>query len=170
MEFTADASHELRTPLSVIEAHTSLALAQERSPEWYRNAFGRIDRESQRMRRLLEDLLWLARFDVTEGQPHAEPVDLAVLAAQTVDRFGIVAQQRHLALAIESSPGNNVVTAPPEWLDRLLGVLLDNACKYSPEGGSVTVSVAAERNRIALTVDDAGPGIPEAERARIFDR
>ena len=50
MEFTADASHELRTPLSVIEAHTSLALAQERSPEWYRNAFGRIDRESQRMR------------------------------------------------------------------------------------------------------------------------
>ena len=67
-------------------------------------------------------------------------------------------------------PESLVVTAPPEWLDRLLGVLLDNACKYSPEGGTVTVSVAAERSRIALTVDDAGPGIPEAERARIFDR
>ena len=92
LEFTADASHELRTPLSVIEAHTSLALAQERSAEWYRTAFERVDRESRRMRRLIDDLLWLARFDVTEGQPHAEPVDLAVLATQTVDRFAIVAE------------------------------------------------------------------------------
>ena len=170
MEFTADASHELRTPLSVIEALTSLALAQERSPEWYRTAFSRIDRESRRMRRLLDDLLWLARFDVTSGQPNAEPTDLATLASATVDRFGIVAQQRHLVLAVDALPGSNVVVAPPEWLDRLLGTLLDNACKYSPEGGSVRVSVAPDGARVRLTVDDSGPGIPEEERARIFDR
>jgi signal transduction histidine kinase len=170
MEFTADASHELRTPLSVIEAHTSLALAQERSPDWYRNAFSRIDRESRRMRRLLDDLLWLARFDVTQGQPNAEPIDLAVLAAQTADRFGIVAQNRHLQLSVDAAPGSNVVTAPPEWLDRLLGTLLDNACKYAPEGGTVRVSVAPDGTRVRLTVDDSGPGIPEAERTRIFDR
>ncbi len=170
MEFTADASHELRTPLSVIEAHTSLALVQERSADWYRTAFLRIDHESRRMRRLLDDMLWLARFDVTHGQPNAELVDLTVLATQTVDRFGIVAQARHLSLAVEASPGSAVITAPPEWLDRLLGTLLDNACKYAPDGGSVRVSVGPEGPRVRLTVDDSGPGIPEEERGRIFDR
>src|SRR5665213_439163 len=128
MAFTADASHELRTPLSVIEAHTSLALAQNRSDAWYRSAFQRVDHESRRMRRLLDDMLWLARFDVATGQPHAEPIDVGVLAAQTVDRFGIVAEQRTLALTARAAPGSNVITVPPEWLDRLLGVLLDNAC------------------------------------------
>ncbi len=170
LEFTADASHELRTPLSVIEAQTSLALGGTRDETWYRTAFQRVDLESQRMRRLLDDLLWLARFDATQAQPDAEPVDLGVLAAQTADRFGVVAETRHLALELRIPPDSLVVSAPPEWLDRLLGVLLDNACKYSPDGGTVTVSVASERNRIALTVDDAGPGIPEAERDRIFDR
>jgi len=170
LEFTADASHELRTPLSVIEAHTSLALAQERSGTWYRDAFGRVDLESKRMRRLLDDLLWLARFDATSTPPNVEPVDLGVLAAQTADRFGVVAEARHLRLDVRVPGDSLVVNAPPEWLDRLLGVLLDNACKYAPDGGTVVVSVVPERTRVGLIVDDTGPGIPEDERARIFDR
>ena len=170
LEFTADASHELRTPLSVIEAHTSLALAQDRSEAWYRSAFERVDLESKRMRRLLDDLLWLARFDATSAPPNVEPVDLGVLAAQTADRFGVVAEARQLHLDVRVPNDSLVVNAPPEWLDRLLGVLLDNACKYSPDGGTVTVSVVPERTRISLVVDDSGPGIPEDERTRIFDR
>ena len=170
LDFTADASHELRTPLSVIEAQTSLALAQERPAAWYRAAFERVDHEAQRMRRLVDDLLWLARFDATQAPPGAEPVDLGVLAAQTADRFAVVAEARRLRLEVRAAPESLVIAAPPEWLDRLLGVLLDNACKYSPEGAAVTVTVAAAGNRIALTVDDAGPGIPDAERERIFDR
>lgn len=170
LEFTADASHELRTPLSVIEAHTSLALAQERSETWYRGAFERVDLESKRMRRLLDDLLWLARFDAMSTPPNVEPVDLGVLAAQTADRFGVVAEARHLHLDVRVPGDSQVINAPPEWLDRLLGVLLDNACKYAPDGGTVTVSVLPERTRIGLVVDDTGPGIPEDERARVFDR
>jgi signal transduction histidine kinase len=170
LDFTADASHELRTPLSVIEANTSLALAQDRSAAWYRTAFERVDLESKRMRRLLDDLLWLARFDATQGPPNTEPVDLGVLAAQTADRFVAVAETRRLRLEVTAAAEGMVVAAPPEWLDRLLGVLLDNACKYSPEGGTVHVKVAADSGRIQVTVDDAGPGIPEAERSRIFDR
>jgi signal transduction histidine kinase len=170
LAFTADASHELRTPLSVIEANTSLALAQDRSEAWYRTAFGRVDNESKRMRRLLDDLLWLARFDATASPPNVEPVDVGVLAAQTADRFGVVAEARHLRLDVRVPDESLVINAPAEWLDRLLGVLLDNACKYAPEGTAVTVSVLADRTRLSLIVDDQGPGIPEAERARIFDR
>jgi two-component system, OmpR family, sensor histidine kinase CiaH len=170
LEFTADASHELRTPLSVVEAHTSLALAQDRSAEWYKSAFGRVDRESKRMRKLLDDLLWLARFDATDAAPNAEPVDLGILATQATDRFGVVAESRHLRLGVRAEGGGLVVAAPPAWLDRLMGVLIDNACKYSPDGGTVDVAVTGEAGRVTLTVDDAGPGIPEAERAQIFDR
>jgi signal transduction histidine kinase len=170
LEFTADASHELRTPLSVIEAHTSLALTGERDAVWYRTAFEHVDDESKRMRRLLDDLLWLARFDATQGVPNAEPVDVGVLAVQTADRFGVIAEIRRLRLEVAAGSGSLVVTAPPEWLDRLLGVLLDNACKYSPDGGAVKVSVTTEGGRVQLTVDDAGPGIPADERSRIFDR
>ena len=172
LEFTADASHELRTPLSVIEAQTSLALARERDATWDSKAFGRIDSELRRTRHLVDDMLWLARFDSTGGQPDAEPVDVGVLAAQTTDRFGAVAEARGQKLTVSAAVGAEgaIVTAPPEWLDRLLGVLLDNACKYSPEGGAISVSVAGEGRRVRLTVDDSGPGISAEEKDRVFDR
>ena len=170
MEFTADASHELRTPLSVIEAQTDLALAQDHDAAWNRRAFERIDVESARIRRLVEDLLWLARFDATRAHPDAEHVDVGVLARQAADRFASVAEARQLSLRARTAPESLVVTAPPEWLDRLLGVLLDNACKYSPENGVVEVTVGVEGGRVRLRVDDSGPGIPVAERTRIFDR
>jgi len=172
LEFTADASHELRTPLSVIEAQASLALARGRDADWDGTAFGRIDTELKRTRRLVDDMLWLARFDSTGGLPAAEPVDVGVLAAQTADRFAAVAETRrqHLDVRPGLPDGDAIVTAAPEWLDRLVGILLDNACKYSPQGGSISVGVSAEGRRVRLTVDDSGPGIPEAERGRVFDR
>jgi signal transduction histidine kinase len=172
LEFTADASHELRTPLSVIEAQATLALARERDGTWDGTAFGRINTELKRTRRLVDDMLWLARFDSTGGQPAAEPVDVRVLASQTADRFGAVAETRGQRLEVQtaSPDADAIVTAPPEWLDRLVGILLDNAFKYSPPGATVIVGVSAEGRRVRLTVDDSGPGIPEAERGRIFDR
>jgi len=170
LEFTADASHELRTPLSVIEAQTSLARARPREADWDARAFDRIDTELRRTRRLVDDMLWLARFDSMGGHPDAEPVDVGVLAAQTADRFSAVAESRGQTLTVGANSGDAVVMAPADWLDRLVGVLLDNACKYSPEGGRVAVSVAVEGRRVRLTVDDSGPGIPESERGRVFDR
>jgi signal transduction histidine kinase len=170
VEFTADASHELRTPLSVIEAHTSLGLATDRSTEWYRGSLERIDGEARRMRRLLEDMLWLARFDATRAPGQHEPVDLATIAEATVERFKPVAEARGLTLSAAPAAGTATVVAPAEWLDRLVAVLVDNACKYAAEGGTVNVHVSSERGRAILSVDDSGPGIPKAERERIFDR
>jgi two-component system sensor histidine kinase CiaH len=170
LEFTADASHELRTPLAVIEAHTSLALAQQRDLAWYHAAFVRVDHESKRMRRLLEDMLWLARFDAEQVPVEDERVDLATIVRQAADRFAPIAETRTLDLAIDVPADAVMVSGRADLLDRLVGVLLDNACKYSPEGGRVEVRVAIDSGLPTLVVDDAGPGIAEQDREHIFDR
>jgi two-component system sensor histidine kinase CiaH len=170
MDFTANASHELRTPLAVIQAQTSLALSQPRDEDWYQRAFTRVNQESQRMRRLVDDLLWLARFEAMPRSGRAEPVDVGVMAQQAVDRFAAVAEARQQRLSVRLSGDSHVIAAAPEWLDHLVGVLLDNACKYTPEQGSIDVRVAADGNRVKLVVDDSGPGIPQDQRGEIFDR
>jgi two-component system, OmpR family, sensor histidine kinase CiaH len=170
LEFTADASHELRTPLAVIEAQTSLALNQDRDPAWYRHAFQRVGSESGRIRRLVDDLLWLARVDTPQGRPPAEPVEVGVLVQSAAERFAAVAENRKIALQVSVGLGPLAVMGSSTWLDRLLGVLLDNAFKYAPPGGTVGLSVGAENNRVRLVVEDSGPGIPVEERAKIFDR
>jgi len=169
--FTADASHELRTPLAVIEAETSLALASQRDAEAYREALERVAGESGRLRRTVDDLLWLARFDSEPAAPRAEPVDVGQVAGDAAERFRTVAAARALRLQC-SVRGDRppVVTAPADWVDRLCGVLLDNACKYSPPGGEVEVVVRTDGNSVSLVVRDHGPGIPAEQRARIFDR
>ena len=170
MDFTANASHELRTPLAVIQAQTSLALAHDRDTDWYQRAFTRVNEESQRMRHLVDDLLWLARFEAMPRSGKAEPVDVGVMAQQAVDRFAAVAEARRQRLNIRVTGDSHVIAAAPEWLDHLVGVLLDNACKYTPEQGAIDVRVAVEGNRIKLVVDDSGPGIPADQRGQIFDR
>ena len=170
LEFTADASHELRTPLAVIEAQTSLALSQDRDPAWYRNAFQRVGSESKRIRRLVDDLLWLARVDTPQGRPAAEPVEVGVVVHQAAERFAAVAESRDMRLQVSVGLGPLVILGSSEWLDRLLGVLLDNAFKYAPQSGTVAVSVGADGNRVRLVVEDSGPGIPDEERPKIFDR
>lgn len=170
MAFTANASHELRTPLSVIQAQAALALAQPRAVAWYQRAFQRVDEESKRMRTMVDDLLWLARFDATRAQRTAEPVDVGVIAQQATDRFAAIAEARRQRLALHLNGTSHVIAAAPEWLDHLLGVLLDNACKYTPEQGSIDVRVAADSNHVTLTVEDSGSGIPPEARSRVFDR
>jgi signal transduction histidine kinase len=170
LAFTADASHELRTPLSVIEANAGLALAADRDGTWYRHAFERVQAESRRMRRLVEELLWLARFDAMQQAPEREPVDLGLIVEQAADRFAALAEGRHQSLEVRLEAEAVTVAAPPEWLDQLVGVLLDNACRYTPEGGRIAVSVSIVERRVVLGVDDSGPGIAPDQREHIFDR
>jgi signal transduction histidine kinase len=171
LAFTADASHELRTPLAVIEAEVSLALSGEPRIGAYREALEQVGGETGRMRHLVEDLLWLARLDDHPRPPSAEPVDVSVVIAGAVERFRAVAARRDLQLRVDIPDGVATIDAPPEWVDRLAGVLIDNSCKYSPAGGVVTVSVNQHRGgHVQLSVTDQGEGIAQAERPRIFDR
>jgi signal transduction histidine kinase len=166
LEFTADASHELRTPLSVIRAEADVALSAPREAAGYRDSLRRIQGESRRLRQLVEDMLWLARFDSNPPPPGSEPVDLATLAQACADRFRAVGP----AVSAETPDGAVLISAPPEWIDRLAGVLVDNACRYAGPDGTVRIEVRAQGSRVSLTVEDSGPGIPEAERPLLFDR
>ena len=171
LEFTADASHELRTPLSVIEAEVGLALNMERSPASYRVALERVADESKRLRNIVEDLLWLARFDALPEAPPHEEVDVASVVHVCVRRFEVIAAQRDIAVSIEDDETlPPIIIGPAEWIDRLVSVLLDNACRYTNDGGQVVVSVSVSDDRVSLTVDDSGPGIAEEDRERIFER
>jgi signal transduction histidine kinase len=166
LEFTADASHELRTPLSVIRAEADVALSSPREAAEYRDALTRIQGESRRLRQLVDDMLWLARFDSRPPPPGDEPVDLVTLAQACADRFRAVGP----AVTADVGAGPALISAPPDWIDRLAGVLMDNACRYAGPDGQVRIGVRAQGNRVSLTVEDSGPGIPEAERSRLFDR
>jgi signal transduction histidine kinase len=171
LEFTADASHELRTPLSVIEAEVTLSLHGSRSGDDYRATLKRIGRESLRLRDIVEDLLWLARFDSEPLPPGDEPVDVAAIAAACADRFTAVALRGDIALLVwDDGQGPPWINAPPEWIDRLAAVLVDNACRYAGSGGTVRIAVTVEGYRVSLTVDDSGPGIAPEERPKLFDR
>jgi signal transduction histidine kinase len=157
--------------LTVVEAEVGLALATDRTASGYRDALQRVSDETQRLRRIVEDMMWLARFDSQPPAPRAAIVDVMTLARQCADRFAPVAQSRNLELTVNLT-GQDLahVAAPPEWVDRLIGVLLDNATRYAKSPGRIAVTVGCTASHVALTVADDGPGIPLAARARLFDR
>ena len=207
LEFTADASHELRTPLSVISAETSIALSSPRDAAGYQATLARIQSEGQRLRTIVEDLLWLARFDSQPPPPDDEPIDLGAIAGECAARFRPVASAESVEVMLAadgaaggrngedgagqarggqgSEPGQDGqgsepgdagdgglawISAPPDWIDRLAGVLMDNACRYAGPGGRVRISAPARGNWVSLVVEDSGPGIPPEDRPRLFDR
>jgi signal transduction histidine kinase len=171
LEFAIDASHELRTPLTVVEGEASLALRGTRGADEYRLALEKILGEGRRMRQMVDDLMWLARAEADPIHPTFVSVDLAGIAAAAARRFEAVAAAKHQRIS-STSGGNSgpMLTLPVEWMERLAGVLLDNACRYTPEGGEIRVSASETDDEILFTVEDSGPGIPEKEWDKVFDR
>ena len=132
----------------------------------------RVGRESARLRRIVEDLLWLARADDEPERSEPDVVsDVAEIAEACAQRFAALAATHGVSVGMErSGPGPFTVRATPELADRLAGVLIDNVCKFAGEGGTVAVSVRGSGHRVELRVDDSGPGIPPEQRDAVFDR
>jgi two-component system, OmpR family, sensor kinase len=162
-QFVADASHELRTPLTSILANLEL-LAEVLDGEEGEAARSAL-RSSQRMRRLVADLLLLARADAQRELPH-EPTDLGRVVVEAAAELGPVADGHELDVDAEPA----VVAGSPDELHRLALNLMENAIRHTPPGTHVRAAVQQENGHVVLTVADDGPGIPEELRDRIFER
>ena len=165
--FAADAAHELRTPLAAIRGQIDVALRRERSPGEYRDVLQRVGGQSERLTQLVESLLLLAR-DVGQLALETGAVELSAIVADSVAAHQGEAAERGVALT--ENTGTDTVAADPALLRVLIDNLLRNAFAVTPRGGTVTVSTASEPGAVVITVTDTGPGIPEADLARIFDR
>jgi signal transduction histidine kinase len=167
--FMADAAHELRTPLAVLRGRAELALEQEREPAAYRAALFEILRESERLGGIVENLFTLARADAGERPIAREPFYLDDVASDAVQAAGVLARARgvHLELGeYEEAPA----VGDAELVRQMVMVLLDNAVKFTPAGGTVRVDVRTLDGRPTLSVADTGIGIATADLPRVFDR
>lgn len=169
-QFTADASHELRTPVSVMRTSAELALRRTRSEPEYREALSRILDESERVSRLIEQLLLLARAD---SGPSALPIvqtDLAAALRGACGEAKVLAEAKQLKFS-QSIPATPVwVLGDAASLQRLFIILLDNAVKYTPSGGQIEVLLTSDDGYAFAGIRDTGIGIPEQDLPHVFDR
>jgi len=169
-QFTADASHDLRTPVSVIRTIAEVTLRRPRTESEYADALAKILRTSIETTSLLENLLTLARADAGTTGMELHLIDLDAHVKKAQERAVLLAAGKPLDIRL-LTPGNPVwVRADSIAIDRLLLILLDNAIKYTPEGGYCEIELAAEPGQAQILVRDSGIGIPEGELGLIFER
>jgi two-component system OmpR family sensor kinase len=165
--FAADAAHELRTPLTALTLQIQLARRAE-SPEERDLALGRLELGVKRATRLVQQLLTMARLDPDAAEQPFAAVDLSALAVNVIDEKRLLAEQQGIALTLSAEPVT--LRGREDALRILLANLVDNALRYTPAGGSVQITVHRDGGSVYLAVADSGPGIPEDERERVFDR
>jgi heavy metal sensor kinase len=172
-QFTADASHELRTPVAIIRTTAELARTKQRSPEEYRKALDGILTESERTSRLIEDLLLLARADAGADNMAQEPISLAECLRDAVSEVRVLAE--HKGVSLEGGEAADcTITGDQQAIRRLFLILLDNAIKYTPSGGKVSVNLSlensAQRPNAVVEVRDTGVGISGDDLQHVFER
>ena len=167
--FVADASHELKTPLTLIRADAEVVLFRGRLHEDDRKLVEHALAETDRMSAVLSDLLLVARLDAGKLEVSEKPFDLAAVFSEEAERFGARAAGKDVLLEVQV-PGELTARGDAKKTEQILGVLLDNAVKFTPAGGRITV-VGRLRDRWAeASVRDNGPGIAPEHLSRIFDR
>ncbi len=174
-DFVANASHELKSPLTSLRGFAETLLSEPDLPEEQRQEFLRIMADQiQRMQSLVDDLLTLSRLEADTADVPETPVPLGHLLGALADDHRILAEQRGIALSIppsEEAEGTRVF-GDADSLGRALGNLVDNAIKYTPEGGAVAVSLEPRpgEQEVAIHVADTGIGIPEHHLPRLTER
>ena len=167
--FVADASHELRTPLAVLRGETEVALSQSRSANEYQASLHLIKDEAERLSRIVEDLFLLAQ----------QPLDRPVVAKQSVRLDQIVAECGRAALVLAAqkdislkldAPAPLSLNGDDELLQRMILNLLDNAVKYTPRGGEISIELTKNNGHARVAVRDTGVGIPPKDLPFVFDR
>jgi heavy metal sensor kinase len=168
--FTGDAAHELRTPLTAIRSVGEVGLREPRSEAEYREILGSILEEVDRLATVTDSLLLLSRADSGKADLRPALVDLAGLARDVADDLQVLAEEKGVALAVARGPEAVTAWADGDTLRRAVVNLLDNAIKFTPEGGAVRLSARRVGADAILDVVDSGPGIAAEHLPFVFDR
>jgi heavy metal sensor kinase len=167
--FAANASHELRTPLTAIIGQIDVTLERRRSAESYQTTLGAVREQAQRLARLASDLLFLTRADTQHDVITMELLELEILLTAVVAQVATLAAERDQTIALAPLPALPI-QGSEDHLIRMLLNLLDNAIRYTPVGGRISVAGAREGANIVIRVRDSGPGIAPEHLPRLFDR
>ncbi len=169
-DFTANASKELMSPVALIRTEVDTALSSPRSNEEYRESFANIQQETIHLAGLLDDLLMLARADAGTEVLHYEIIDVGRLVRRVGEQWSPSMRQALLEFRVETCSVPALVRADLISIQRLLNILLENACRYTPPGGSITLRATADTERVLLEVRDTGIGIAGEHLPRLFQR
>jgi signal transduction histidine kinase len=167
--FLGQLSHELRTPLTALVAHTALARDPGTAEPVRRSSLDTIARETQRMARLVRDLLELHRLETADDLP-LQPTDLALVAEDAIAQVILLAEERGLRLSFDADSPLRPVLAQPDRLKQVFLNLLDNAIKYCRAGDTVHVRLEARPDGVHCLVRDSGPGIAADDLPRVAER
>ena len=167
----ADASHELRTPLTRLRTTAEVALSRERPAGEYREALAEIAAHAERMTKLVNDLLALARADAGVEMAEQVTCDVVEVARESLDDLKLSFAEARVDSSMSADLDAIQVGGSPESVGRLIVILLSNALRYTPPGGRVTIDITCESpDSVSINVVDTGIGIGPGDRARVFDR
>ena len=167
--FTADASHELRTPLTALQSVGEVALQEDLDAGAYRDRIGSMLEETARLTRLVDSLLLLTRADRGELLVNRKDQDVTRLVEKAVEDMRIMAEEKSQRLMTNLQRGATG-SVDEDTLRRALVNVLDNAIKYTPQGGAISVGLKESEGQLIIEVTDTGPGIAAEHREKIFDR
>ncbi len=167
--FTADASHELRTPLTIIHGELETTLLKNSLSDNVRATMYSLIEETEHLSKIVQCLLSLSRLDSGGAQMEHVKVNLSEIVTTTVDQMGPLADEKKVRLTSDME-GDVEVEGDRVRLRQVAVNLLDNAIKFTPEGGAINVGVNVSAHRARLEISDTGPGIPEQDLPHVFDR
>jgi heavy metal sensor kinase len=168
-EFTADASHELKTPICALRGEAEVLLSKVRSNEEYQEGLAHFIERFDQLNRMINDLILLSKTDSSQVELKMDPVRLSLLIHDIGDLFQVLAEQKNISLNIDPCQ-ETVVMGDKIRLQQLFTNLIDNAVKFTPEGGSIRIRVEKNRDFVQVKVKDTGIGIPKEEQENIFKR
>ncbi len=168
-EFTADASHELKTPLCALRGEAELLLSKQRTTEEYEEGMAHFIERFDHLNRMINDLILLSKSDSSQVELNMAPLRLDLLIQDIANLFQALAEQKNITLNIDSCQETTVM-GDKMRLQQLLTNLIDNAVKFTPEGGSIRIRVEKNMDFARVKVIDTGMGIPKEEQEKIFKR
>ncbi len=169
-QFSSDASHELRTPLTILRGEMEIALRKERSGEEYQNVLRSLLEEVHRMEKIVDDLLFFTRADSGHIPLENKRGNLVEMIEENIGKMQSLAKKKTINMTFHPGQSNIMYEIDPGKFSQLIANILDNAIKYTANGGKISLDIRRLDDQIRIEVEDNGVGIPKQEISKVFDR